>query len=221
MLTASPAVRGGWVTARDLVGGLLIGVGLGVAIDASGAALPLAVRRTAQVFVAIGLLALAGTWWGRHMAHLAGAPDTRRVGRATGLAFGPGVVVVGAVLGMIEPALVGRGARSGLAIHDVYTLLFVPSTFLIVAAGCFALGLGLRGARFGAWLALRTGIAAMLTFLVISRLMDTLGWRVGGPNAGARATMVVVTLISMIGTAVVAGAVIGTSLQQKRVAQAV
>src|SRR4029453_9621895 len=105
-----------------------------------------------------------------------------------------------------------RGAQSGLEIHDVYTLLFVPATFLVVAAGSFALGLGLGDARFGLSLALRSGLPAMVAFLVISRLMDALGWRVGGPNAAARATMVVVTLISMVGTAVVAGAVIGSRL---------
>jgi hypothetical protein len=43
--------------------------------------------------------------------------------------------------------LVQRGARLGLELHVVYTLLFVTATMVIAAVGAFALGTGLYRAR--------------------------------------------------------------------------
>lgn len=84
--------------------------------------------------------------------------------------------------------LVQRGARLGLELHVVYTLLFVTATMVIAAVGAFALGTGLYRAAFGLRLAIPAGLAA------------------------AAATMIVVTAIGLFAAATSAGGAIGAML---------
>jgi hypothetical protein len=208
----SQVIRAAWITARDLVGGLLVGIALGGALNEVAKSLPVPMRRGISALAAVSVLAFAGGLWGRHMARLAGAANARRAAWTAGLAFGPSTVLVGLSLAALEPVLVPRGAGVGLAIHVVYTMLFAPATLVVAAAGGFALGLGIRGLRLGASLAARAGLSAALAFLVVDVLMDTLGWRVGGPDAGRRATMLVVTALGATGAALAAGTTIGHRL---------
>ena len=181
--------RATWLTVRDIVGGLVVGVGLGALVDATASPLPLLLRRAASALTAISLLTLAGRAWGRDLALLAGALNTRAATRAGGFAVGPGVVLVGGVLAALEPSLVARGASVGVPIHLIYRLLFIPAAFVVAATGAFALGCGLRNARLGVSLAAWAGLGAATAFLVINLLLDALGWRVGAPHAAERATM--------------------------------
>jgi hypothetical protein len=112
----------------------------------------------------------------------------------------------------LEPMVVRRGARSGLDIRVVYALLFVPATLLIAGIGAFALGFGLYRAAFGMRLAIAAGGAAAAAFLTVDLLMDAFGWRVGAPDAGRRATMVVVTALGLVAAAIGAGGAIGALL---------
>jgi hypothetical protein len=63
-------------------------------------------------------------------------------------------------------------------------------------------------------LAANAGAAALLTFLAVDLLMYALGWRVGAPNAGRRATMLVVTALSASAAAIAAGGAIGARLSR-------
>jgi hypothetical protein len=148
------------------------------------------------------------------MARLTGLGHERRVGWAAAIAVGPSVVLVGVSLAAVESRLIPQSADSSLPIHVIFSLLFVPAVLLIAAIGGFALGSGARGVRLGANLAMRAGLSAGLAFLIIDLLMDALGWRVGGPHAGERATMVVVTTFGTIGAALAAGAALGHRLSQ-------
>ena len=198
------------------MGGLLVGIGLGAALNEVATFLPLLPRRALSALAAASVLAVAGGWWGRHMARLAGVVDERQMGRAAGLALGPSVVLIGLALAALEPGLVAGGANVGLPIHVVFTLLFVPAALAIAAVGGFALGFGVRDFRLGGSLAVRAGLSAALAFLIIDLLMDGLGWRVGGPDAARRATMLVVTALGATGAALAAGSAIGHRLLRGR-----
>ena len=64
--------------------------------------------------------------------------------------------------------------------------------------------------------AIVVGICAALAFLIVDLSMDAIGWRVGAPDAGRRATMLVVTLLSVIAAALSAGGAIGWIMQRPR-----
>lgn len=209
------ASRAAWITARDLVGGLLLGIACGAALDKLGKPWPLVLRRGVSGLAAAGLIGAAGALWGRDMAQLAGAADPRGAARATGLAIGPSVVLVALVLTAVEPGLVARGAGAGVAIHVIYTLLFVPAVLIVAAIGGFALGAGLRAPGLAVRLSLGAGVAAGSAFLALDLLMDTLGWRVGGPHAGERATMLVVTALGAMAAALAAGGTVGHLLLRR------
>lgn len=208
--------RAGAITARDIVGGLLAGVAFAGLLDALGQPLPMLLRRGLSIMVAAAAMILVGRTWGRDMGRLAGLSDVESVGRGTAIAFGLAVTIIALALAAVEPAAIARGAQSGIGIHVVYTLLFVPATFLIAGVGAFALGRGTHGPVFGLRLAIVAGVTAAAAFLAVDLLMDAVGWRVGGPNAARRATMVTVTALGMCAAGIVAGAAIGAMLSQSR-----
>ena len=99
-----------------------------------------------------------------------------------------------------------------LPVHRIFTLLFVPTAFLVPAAAAFALAIGLRRAGQGFSLAWRAGLPAAGAFLVIDLMMEGLGWYVGSPGAVERYTMLVVTFAGSLGSSLAAGAVIGATV---------
>jgi hypothetical protein len=201
------------ITARDLIGGLILAVGLGALAD--GLPLPIVLRRVIDGVVALSVTVWAGRAWGRDMAGLVGDSDRRRTGKLTALSVGPAIIAAGALLALVEPSVVGRATRAGFEIHAAYSVLFVPVTGIVAAIGGFALGYGLQDRRLGLRLASAAGLAALVAFLAVDLVMYALGWRVGAPNAARRATMLVVTLLSASAAAVAAGAAIGASLRQQ------
>jgi len=205
------AIRGAAITARDLIGGIVVAVALGSLADQLP--LPLLPRRIIDGAVALSMTLVAGWLWGRDMATLMGATDPRGAGKLTALSVGPAIIAAGAILAAVEPTIVARVTRAGYSIHFVYSVLFVPVAGVVAAVGAFALGVGLDGRRLGGRLAANAGVAALVSFLVVDLLMYALGWRVGAPNAGRRATMLVVTVISASAAAVTAGATIGARLR--------
>ena len=204
MLTAA------WITARDLVGGLVLGVGLGSAADRLGEPLPPPIRRTLSALVALGILVVAGRLWNRDVARLAGvAEPSRRMQLITAVTFGAAFIIVGSSLAFLEPGMVERGRASGLGIHVVYMTLFVPSTFLVATLGALSLRMTIGERIMTPWFAVVTGICAATAFLVADLLMDAAGWRVGAPDAAKRATMLVVTFVSVTAAALAAGGALG------------
>ena len=89
-----------WITARDLVGGLVLTVALGGAVDQISKVFPFPIRRTLSVLVALAIIGTAGKLWGRHMARLLGATSLSRRGElATALSFSAAAIVVALSLG--------------------------------------------------------------------------------------------------------------------------
>jgi len=204
------AIAAAAITARDLIGGIVIAVALGSLADALP--LPLVARRVFDGVVALCVTLLAGKLWGRDMATLAHVPTPHATARLTALSVGPAILAAGAILAAIEPAAVARATQAGYSIHFVYSVLFVPVAGIVAAVGAFALGVGLNGRALASRRAANAGAAALLTFLAVDLLMYALGWRVGAPNAARRATMLVVTALSASAAAVAAGGAIGARL---------
>ena len=202
------------ITIRDLLGGLIIGVSLGAFVDTLP--LPLVPRRGLAAAAALTGTFIAAWLWGRDMTRLAEGVERREVARWTAFAFGPAIIGVGALLAAIEPSIVARGTRAGFAIHATFTVLFVPATAFVAAAGSFALGRGLIDSRFGLRLAGAASSAAATAFLAVDLAMYAFGWRVGSPNAARRATMLVVTILGALAATAAAGAAIGASLSSRR-----
>lgn len=205
------------VTALGLIGGLLLG---GAAGELVFNFLP--GHSTTQPSVAHILLAaapallgiLAGSAvWGAWMGRLAGARDGRRMAAAGALGFAPITIALGLALALLEPVAVDRlGAQFPIA--GLFTLFFVPAAGLIAGVGAGAIGLGLRDKALAWRLGWRAGLAAGITFLLVNVALEQLGWRVGAPQAAARATMLTVLLLSNLGAALVAGAAVGGQLSR-------
>jgi hypothetical protein len=110
--------RSAMFTVRDLVGGLIVGVALGGAIDGAGKAVPTLARALAIV-VAGSVLIVSARMWGGDMGRLASGSNPGAGGWSAALALTPAVVIVGVTLGELEPVLVQRGARLGLELDVV------------------------------------------------------------------------------------------------------
>ena len=165
-----------------------------------------------MTMVVLALLSLVGgsAAWSIALARITGAPHSRRLALACALSYGPATLAVAFLLGRIEPIVV-EGAP-GLAIHILFSLLFVPAVFFVAAATGLAIGWALRSWRLATTAALGGGAAAALGFLVLDLLLDSLGMRVGAPRAAESATMIKVLAIGDLGSALAGGAAIGVML---------
>lgn len=210
-----PALRGAFLTLLTLFGGLLIGLVLG---DVVFRVLPghnLENPRPAHMAIAalpalLGFLT-GGAVWGYAMGRLAGSTETRRMAVAGLLGFGPITILLAVGLSVAEPPLVANfGASTG--IHRIFTLLFVPTAFLIAGVSAWAIGKGLRDSKLAWSLFWQVGLTAGITFLVVNLMMESLGWVVGAPGAADRATMVTVLALGDICAALIGGAVLGWKL---------
>lgn len=213
-------LRSAMMTVLTLFGGMALGLFSG---DLLFHFLPgSSLDHPAPMHIAIGALpALAGflaggAAWGVQMGRLANATDTRRLAWAGLLGFGPITLILAIGLSMAEPPLVARfGASTG--IHRIFTLLFVPSAFLIAGVSAWAIGRGLQENALAASLFWRVGFTAGLTFLAINLLMEASGWVVGAPGAAERATMLTVLAVSNLGAALVGGGVMGHLLGKEEI----
>jgi hypothetical protein len=203
-------VRGSLITGGAVVGGLVLGVGVGDAVNALAEGLPLVVQRGLAAVPALSIVSAAGALWGRGMGRLAGASEPRRMSWAGAFGFGPPVIAAGIVLSLLEPLFVERS--TDLPIHVAFRILFTTAAFIVGAAGACALGIGLRDWRLTGRLVIAVGAASGGAFLAIALTMDALGWRVGGPDAARRATMVTVATLGSLAAALASGAVIGRML---------
>jgi len=152
----------------------------------------------------------SSTFWGVQMGRLAGVSSTRRMALAGLLGFGPITIVLVVGLGAFEPAIVE--SLSSISIHRIFTLLFVPSAFLIAGVSAFAIGWGLKDGRLALSLFWQVGLAAAVAFLVINLTMESLGWVIGAPGALERTTMLKVMAIGNLGAALVGGSLLGIKL---------
>ncbi len=206
------AVRTGWMTLAYLAGGLVLAFAAALSIDTIPAHVPELAKIGVAVPLALAVMTLAARAWARAVSRAAGCGENRRIAWAGALGFGPVVIVTGVALAMLEGVVPESGSASALPVHVLFTILFVPATFLVAGVAALALAWAVSNLA-SAWRpAAMTGLAAAGAFLVADVLMDLAGWRVGGPNAAARATMLVVTTVGSATAALAGGAVLGASL---------
>jgi hypothetical protein len=207
------AILGAALTVLALVGGLMGGL-IGGSFTFHGligrASNPLTYTLSAIVF-GTGILS-GSALWGVGMARLARSPAARRAAWAGILGFVPITVLLNFGLLAIEPIAV----RANLPLHRLFTVLFVPSAFLIAGTSSLALGWALGWGRAAPALGLRVGLTAALAFLAVNLGMEALGWQVGAPGAEERGTMLTVLIVSNLGAALAGGAMLGLSLPRRR-----
>ena len=203
------AILGATLTVLGLVGGLLLNFRVGSLVSEG-----LEGRVPSQYVIPLtaivsSIVMLGGSaLWGIGMAHLARVAASWRVVLAATLGFVPITILVAFGLRAVEPLL----DAIDLPIHRLFTLLFVPSAFLIAGTSSLALAWALGWGRAAPALALRVGLTAALAFLVVSLGMEALGWQVGGPGAAERTTMLTVLFVSNVGAALAGGAMLGMAL---------
>jgi hypothetical protein len=209
---------GAWKTVATLFGGLLVGLLVGNLVFA---VLPGSSVMNPQIHYALiaaipTLIALAvgSAAWGRAMGRLAGEASSRRMALAGIFGFAPITLILAFSLLGLEPLAVERfGAR--IPIHRVFTILFVPTAFLISAISALAIGIGLRDGPLSRSLAWRVGLAGAAAFLAVNLVMESAGWVVGAPGAAERATMITVMSLGNLAAAVAGGAVLGLTLGRR------
>lgn len=211
-----PALRGALLTVLTLFGGLLIGLIAGDLVfrlipGSSVEDVRLGHAAIAAIPAMIGFLA-GGAAWGVQMGRLADSEETRRMAAAGLLGFGPITISLALGLGIAEPTLVSRLDQP---IHRIFTLLFVPSAFLIAGISSWALGKGLRDNKLAWSLFWRVGLAAAVVFLLVNLTLESLGWVVGASGAAERATMVTVLALGNISAALVGGGCLGRLLARR------
>jgi hypothetical protein len=213
--------RGAWITVATLFGGLALGIGAG---DLTFRLLPGSNPMSATVPQALVsavpmalVVAAASATWGVAIGQLAGDSSRRRLAIAGILGFLPITLILAFALFGLEGVAVDRIGQQ-VPIHRLFTLLFVPTAFLIGAVSAWAIGLGLRDNTLARTLFWRVGLAAAGSFLVVNLLMEWAGWVVGAPGAAERATMLVVMFSSNLAAALAGGAVLGRSLSARRAA---
>ncbi|MBI5031240.1 MAG: hypothetical protein HZB51_11990 [Chloroflexi bacterium] len=163
---------------------------------------------------ALGGFFAGGAGWGILMGRLAPAANRRRMAIAGALGFAPITLAAGLMLQAIEPiALEQFGAI--IPLHRLFTLLFVPTAFLIAGVSAWAIGMGLNDNALAQTLGWRVGLAAAITFLMINLTMESAGWVVGAPRAEERFTMLTVMFVGDLGAAIVGGAVMGRMLAKR------
>lgn len=200
------------LTAGYLFGGIAVGIALGTVVGSPAPGTFHMTRNVLAGVIAVACMSIAGVAWSRRLALMIAATDLRRAEWAGALSFGPAALIAGLVLTVLEQRIVERGGGS-VPIHIVYGMLFVPATLFVASASAWILGVGLRRtAAEQRSLALRAGLSAAAAYFVVYLLMDLAGWKVGAPNAGKRATMLVVTGLGSLAAALGGGAAIGVVL---------
>jgi hypothetical protein len=206
------AILGAALTVLALVGGLMGGLIGGslifhTLIEQAPHILTYALAAIAFFGATLGGSAL----WGAGMARLARSPASRRAAWAGMLGFVPLTFLLNIGLVAVETS----GLRGNMPMHRLFTVLFVPSAFLIAGTSSLALAWALRWGRAAPALAVRVGLTAALAFLAINLGMEALGWLIGAPGAEERGTMITVLIAGNLGAALAGGAMLGMTLNQR------
>ena len=170
------------------------------------------------VLVALTLIccAVGGALWSRTLAIHAQVPHSPRLLVFTGIVNAVGTILLMLVLGALEEDLVGNG-NTTLPVHNLYTLLFVSAAFISGAGLGAIVGFCVDGVNLALRLAWRGALASAAAYLILNILQDLLGRRVGGPNAAETATMITVTLVCNIGSAMALSVVLVYGLKTAEV----
>ena len=190
------AISGLLLSLGTVVAGVLA-MGLGQAV---GQLIGDSVGRIVGVVLILLGLGMIGALWSRALTKVAKVPHTRRLLLATAAVNALGTIALVMVLGALEEDLVENG-NTTLTLHNLYTLLFVSAALISGAVMGATVGYCVGGAQMALRLMWRGALACAAAYLVLNVLQDVLGRRVGGPNAAETATMITVTLVCNIGSA--------------------
>jgi len=162
---------GAWKTVATLFGGLLAGLLLGNLVFSVLPGFSVTNPKVQNAVIAaiptIIVFAVGSAAWGRSMGRLTGVVESKRMAWAGILGFAPITIVMGFLLFRLEPVALERfGER--LPIHRVFTLLFVPTAFIIASVSAWAIGIGLRDKALSRALAWRVGLTSAAAFLAVN-----------------------------------------------------
>jgi hypothetical protein len=205
-----PVLASAGVTALSLMGGVLIAVAIGILADH----LPFHAPDQTLVLLAIIPIFGGGALWGFLLTRIHGLPNRRGASVAGALSFGLGVIGAATLLLALERALVEQPHRHAIPIHIIFTLLFVPATFLVATTGASTILLVSNNRVRWFPAALTAGVAAALSFLVVDLFLDALGFRVGAPRAAEHFTMLTVAFLGSTAAAFSAGGILGHLLSK-------
>ena len=165
----------------------------------------------ATAFVCAGA---GGAVWARLVARRTRpAAATRRTSALAALGFGATVPVALWGLSTAETALLLRAQEGAVfRMHLVFAAIFPLAAFVVVFGAVGGLAAGMRLERGAVRVALRCAAVAWGAFLLVDLGMDLAGWRVGGPNAEARFTMLVVLGVGLVAATIAGGFALGRSL---------
>lgn len=205
-----PVLSSALVTALSLMGGVGVGVALAALVDR------LPFHTPDQMLLLLVMIPIfgGGALWGCLLTRIHGLPNKMGASLAGGLGFGLSVIGAVTLLSRLEQVLIGQHRLSGVPVHIIFTMLFVPATFLVATLGGTAVLL-VSGTP-GNWLrtALMTGLTAAVSFLLMDFLLDSLGMRVGAPRAAERFTMLTVAFLGSTAAAFSAGGILGHVLSK-------
>lgn len=207
-----PALQGALLTVVTLFGGMLFGVVAGNlvfdALPGHSIANPSSLHVLLAALPAITGILAGSASWGIAMGRLAGEENRVCMAVAGILGFVPVAMIMAVLLLRIETAVVETQTNT-IPLHRLFTLLFVPTAFLIAGASAGVIGLGLKDRPLARRLVLAAGLSAAAAFLVINLGMEAAGWVVGAPRAAERFTMLVVMFAGDFGAALAGGAAMG------------
>ena len=220
MSSTRTMIYGAVVTLFALFGGLLLGIIVGNIIFELTPGHNFQPLDPIQIVLpatfALGGFFAGGAIWGILMGRLARATNRRRMAIAGALGFAPITLGLALLLQVIEPiALEQFGAV--IPLYRLFTILFVPTAFLITGVSACAIGIGLHDRALAQAMVWRIGLAGAVTFLVINLVMESAGWVVGTPHAAERFTMLTVMFVGDLGAAIVCGAIMGRMLSKQNV----
>ena len=203
-----PVLMSTVATVASLMGGIMVGVALGTLVDR----LPFHVPDQTLILVVMIPIFGGGALWGILLTRIHGLPNRMGASIAGSLSFGLGVIGAATLLLRLERILVQQHRLSGVPVHVIFTLLFVPATFLVATIGGSAILLVSDNRANWFRSSLITGLVASVSFLIVDLVLDTLGMRVGAPRAVERFTMLTVAFLGSTAAAFSAGAILGLVL---------
>lgn len=197
-------------TVASLMGGVIVAVVINILLDR------LRIHASDQILILLAMILIfgGGALWGVLLTRIHGLPHRMGTSIAGSLSFGLGVIGAATLLHNLERILVAQHRLSGVPVHIIFTMLFVPATFLVATIGSSAILL-VSGNRAN-WIrsALLTGLTASLSFLIMDLILDGAGMRVGAPRAVEHSTMLTVAFLGSTAAAFSAGAILGLVLSR-------
>ncbi len=158
-------------------------------------------------FLFFVVVLIGGALFGRTLSRLTHYADERRLMISGGLGFAIPFTTVVFALNMAE-AIVTAGKIS-MPLHILFAILFNGGMFIIALCHGLVYGIALKNSRAMIQLALSSGVGGVLGFGLVNLVMDTMGLRVGGPNAAQTATMLTTMILGNLVGAFTGGAALG------------